>query len=132
MPQPDPIQGFGGLPEWTEPYKIPETLKALYDFLVNRGIPRFPTRAAADTAIPGAVAGQVIWSDADSALYIRRSNAWRIVWPTPTPGGPRSPSWAPPPTRRTPDSPERASTASSEQWPRCASTSPAPSPGTPR
>lgn len=86
MPQPDPIQGFGGLPEWAEPYKIPETLKALYDALVTRGIPRFPTRAAADTAMPGAVAGQVIWSDADNAVYVRQGNAWRIVWPTPDTG----------------------------------------------
>lgn len=81
MPQPDPIQGFTGLPLWSEPYKVPETLKALYDFLVVRGIPRYATRAAADAAMPGAVAGQIIWSDADATLYARRAGEWQRLWP---------------------------------------------------
>ena len=76
MPQTDPIQGFTGLPTYPETYQIPDTLAAMYSFLLNRSVPRFASTTARDAALPSPTDGMVCYVTADKCAYVRVSGAW--------------------------------------------------------
>jgi hypothetical protein len=91
MPQTDPRQGFTGLPLYPETYQIPDTLAALYFFLLDRSIEQYPTLSALQAAIPSPTDGMVKWVTADQCAYVRSGGAWvRVLaepgaWTTYTP-----------------------------------------------
>ncbi|GMA26214.1 hypothetical protein GCM10025864_39730 [Luteimicrobium album] len=85
MPQPDPIQGFTGLPAYLETYQIPDTLAAMYNFLLNRAIPRFATTTARDAALPSPTDGMVCVTGTGTSLvvWIQQAGAWKTLWQPP-------------------------------------------------
>jgi hypothetical protein len=80
MPLTDQWQGFGGLPNFGDPSNIPTDLKALFDFIAARAVPRYASIAERDTELPSPVGGQLAWVDADKAMYIHQGGGWRVLW----------------------------------------------------
>jgi hypothetical protein len=80
MPQTDPIQGFTGLPVFTDPPNIPTDLKSLYDFLVERTLMTFPDKSTLEAVWPTARDGIHAWVDADKCAYVRSGGQWQAVW----------------------------------------------------
>ncbi|MCZ2261595.1 hypothetical protein [Isoptericola sp. QY 916] len=76
----DQWQGFGGLPDYTDPSNIPTFLKDLFDFLGARAVPRYASIAERDAELSSPVNGQLCWVTADNAVYVRSGGEWRVLW----------------------------------------------------
>ena len=74
----DPLQGATFLPAWADPYQLPQTAADLYQFLLDRGIPRYSTLAELQASYPAPADGKVGF--AGGALYIRSGGAWVVMW----------------------------------------------------
>lgn len=85
MPVTDPLQGATFLPAWGEAYQMPQTIQDLYQFLLDRGIPRYTTLEELNAAYPSPTPGKFAW--AGSAAYVRTpAGAWQVFWSAPGPG----------------------------------------------
>lgn len=80
MPLIDQWQGFTGLPDFSDPPAIPTDLKALFDFLASRAIPRYASVAARDAELTSPTDGQMAWVDATATLYVCSGGGWQTVW----------------------------------------------------
>jgi len=80
MPQSDPIQGFTGLPLYPETYAIPDTLAALYNFLLARSNMVFDTATARDAALPSPTDGMECYVTADKCAYVRSGGQWLVTF----------------------------------------------------
>lgn len=80
MPLIDQWQGFTGLPDFSDPPAIPTDLKALFDFLGERAIPRYASPAARDAELPSPADGMVCWVGSPAALQVRHDGGWQTVW----------------------------------------------------
>lgn len=80
MPVTDPLQGATFLPAWNEPYQMPQTIADLYQFLLDRAIPRFTTKPELEGLYPSPAAGKMAF--ADGVLYISNGGGspWVALW----------------------------------------------------
>jgi hypothetical protein len=85
VPVTDPLQGATFLPAWNDTYQIPQTIQDLYQFLLDRSIPRFDTLPDLEAAYPSPSVGKLGW--ADNLLYLRTpAGDWQAIWSAPGPG----------------------------------------------
>jgi len=82
MPVTDPLQGATFLPAWDDPYQLPQTVQDLYQFLLDRGIPRYTTLEELNASYPSPSPGKMAW--AGNVLYIRPPvGTWAVFWSAP-------------------------------------------------
>jgi len=81
MPQSDPRQGATFLPLYTETYQIPDTLAAMYNFLLDRVVEQFATTTARDAAIPSPTDQMVCATGTGTAVTVWiYAGGWKVLW----------------------------------------------------
>ena len=74
----DQWQGFGGLPDYTDPSNIPTYLQDLFNVLASRAVPRYNTVAERDAELASPPNGAIC--SVAGVLYTRRANGWRRLY----------------------------------------------------